>query len=315
MDLLLVSARVRRAAPVILLVVAALGCTGRPLPLSAQAGGTIVIALGSESWFGDRIGYGGDWLAARGASDDQRGDLVFVLVPPGAPERSLRTLLVTRAYPDPASDAALSNSVDPVLGVGLGQALALLEIPSDTPPGHYHIDVRRQRRTASGGFVPLPALPYGAEIDVLPASVGGVSGRPNRAEAWLDGSDVPVQAQIPAIVPNPKVVLALQPRAPSAAHVELDYPAQKLAIRGVFEEQHTGRRSIVAWRDDPAAGRLSIDLVDPTASVAFLGVAFRLTDPVARGVAQPTDFRVASAVLYDGKGDVTLGSVGVAAIR
>jgi len=293
------------------------GCTSRVLPLSAQAGSTVTIAVGGDATLGDFLAYGGAWLAAAGLADDQRGELLFVLVAPGGAERALRTLFVTRAFPDPASDAALENQVDPALpvAIGLSQVLAVLEIPADTPPGRYRVDARRRRRAPGGGFVSLPAPLIATELDVLPASVGAVTGRPNLPEFAVDTGRVDLTARIPRVVPNPKLVLQFADRKPAAAHLVLSYPRDKLAIRGVFEEQHTGRRSIVSWRHDTARGELAIDLVDPGESVSALGVAFRLLDPAARGLAAPDDFRIARADLYDARGAVAAGSVRLGSIR
>jgi hypothetical protein len=293
------------------------GCTSRVLPLSAQAGSTVALAVGGDATLGDRLGYGGAWLAASGVNDDQRGELVFVLVPPSGAERTLRTLFVTRTFPDPASDAALANQIDPALpfAAGLSQALAVLEIPADTPPGRYRMDARRRRPAPGGGFVSLPAPLLGTELDVLPPAVGSATGRPNAPELAVGTARVDLAAEIPRVVPNPKLVVQFADRNPAAAHLVLSYPREKLAIGGVFEEQHSGRRSILSWRDDPSRGELAIDFVDPAGSVRELGVAFRLLDPSVHGIAAPGDFRVAQADLYDARGALAPGRVRVDSIR
>lgn len=307
----------RLAAPFAVTALFLAACTSRVLPLSAQAGSSVALAVGGDATQGDVLGYGGAWLAASGVEDDQRGELGFALVPPSGATRPLRTLFVTRVFPDPASDAALESRIDPSVDpvIGLGQALAVIEIPRDTPPGRYRLEASRRRRAPGGGMTSLAAPVIGTELDVLPAVVGAAVGRPNRPELAIEQASIDFTAQLPRVVPNPKVLLLFADRKPAAAHLELVYPREKLAIRGVFEEQHTGRRSIVAWRDEPAAGRLSIDFVDPAQSVSALGVAFRLSDPAGRGVAQATDFRITRADLYDARGGVTPGSVRLGAIR
>jgi len=309
------------AAPRALALAAALGavsaCTTRVLPLSAQAGSTVAVAIGGDATQGDFLGYGGAWLASSGLADDQRGELVFALVPAAGPERPLRTLFVTRAFPDPASEAALTDTVDPdaPFPLGLSQTLAVLEIPADTPPGRYRVDARRRRRAPGGGFTELPAPLLRTDLDVLPAAVGAVTGRPNRPEFAVDTNVFDLTPRLPRVVPNPKLVLAFADRRPSAAHLVLDYPPTKVEIRGAFEDHHTGRRSMLSWRDDPEAGRLTIDFVDPTASVSALGVAFRLRDAAAYGIAAPGDFRLAQSVLYDAAGAVAAGNVRLGPIR
>jgi len=292
-------------------------CTTRVLPLSAQAGSSVAVAIGGDASQGDFLGYGGAWLADAGIEDDQRGELVFALVPASGPERSLRTLFVTRTFPDPASEAALTDTAEPdaLYPLGLAQTLVVLEIPADTPPGRYRVDARRRRRAPGGGFTELPAPMLRTELDVLPAVVGGVAGRPNRPELAIDANVVDLGSRLPRVVPHPKLVLAFASGPPAAAHLVLDYPPRKLEIRGAFEEQHTGRRSMLAWRDDPVAGRLTIDFVDPAASVSALAVAFRLRDPTGTGIAAPGDFRIAQTVLYDASGAVAAGSVRLGAIR
>ena len=114
-----------------------LGCGARPLPLSVQAGSSVWIMLAGEVMAGETVGYGGDLLAARGRYDDQRGQLVFVLRDPSSgAEHELATRIVTRIWPDPASEVGIGNQVDTAYsGLGIAQLSAILDVPASVPPG------------------------------------------------------------------------------------------------------------------------------------------------------------------------------------
>lgn len=295
---------------------ALLGCGARPLPLTAQAGASVAIALAGELPAGDGVGYGGELLAARGRFDDQRGQLVFVLKEPvSGAQRELQTRIVTRALPDPASEIGLANQADPVAAFGIAQLLAIVDIPANVPPGTYDVIVRRLRRTDAGGTEELPALIYGQRLTVLPASVNGVSGSPTPSSAWAGSFSTDVSAQLANLVPHPKVVLTLPAPRPHAAHVVLTYPRTKVRPRTVIEEQHLGRGSIVAWTDDAASGRVTIDFVDPSASVKALALVFEPRSPLSAGRIALSEIGVASATFYDREGAVRTGTLIPTAIR
>lgn len=291
-------------------------CSSQPLPLSVQAGASFALAVGGDVAGG--LGFGGAWLSAIGRHDDQRGELAFVLIAPGGAEHALVTQLVTRFAPDPASDGGIANEVGNGLfpGVGIHEAVAIVEVPTATPPGVYRLEIRRRRRVGASQWEWLPGVDYAQSLTVLPAVVGGASGAPTPPNGYAGAFGAPLGPQLAALHPHPKLVLALpaSPR-PAAAHVVLSYPPARIRVRTVFEEQHGGRSSIVAWSDDPSAGRLRIDLADPHASVSALAVAFELRDALGRGRAEPTDFSVLEAVLYDAQGAIRSGTVSVGPIR
>jgi hypothetical protein len=286
-------------------------------PLTAQAGSSIALALAGEITAGERAGYGGDLLAASGRYDDQRGRLVFVLRDPvSGSEHELQTRIVTRAWPDPASEVGMANQVDAsYAGFGLAQLLAIVDIPASIPAGTYDVNVRRLRRTDAGENEALPAIDYGQRLTVLPASVGGITGAPTPSWAWAGIFGVDVSEQLANLVPLPKVVLALPSPAPHAAHVVVAYPAAKIQPRAVFEEQHLGRGSIVTWTDDPVSGRVTLDLVDPDASVKALALAFEPKAERSAGRVVLSEITVESSTLYDGEGAVRSGKVTPRAIR
>ena len=294
-----------------------LGCGARPLPLSVQAGSSVWIMLAGEVMAGETVGYGGDLLAARGRYDDQRGQLVFVLRDPSSgAEHELATRIVTRAWPDPASEIGIANQIDAAYsGLGIVQLLAILDVPASVPPGSYDVNVRRRRRTDTGGSENLPAIVYGQRLTVLPASVGGVAGAQTPASAYAGLFGIDVSKQLASLVPLPKVVLSLPVSPPHAAHLVIAYPRTKVTPRAVFEEQHLGRGSIVAWTDDPASGRVTVDFVDPGASVKQLALAFEPKASLSAGRIALSEITVESSTLYDREGAVRSGAVTATAIR
>jgi hypothetical protein len=295
----------------------ALGCGARPLPLTAQAGASVGIAVAGEIAAGELAGYGGDLFAASGRYDDQRGQLVFLLRDPASGvERELQTRIVTRVLPDPASEVGMANRVDSTsAGFGISQLLAVVDIPASVPPGSYDVDVRRRRRTDAGGSEDLPTIVYGQRLTVLPANVGGAAGAPTPSSAYAGAFDIDVSSQLARLVPLPKVVLSLPALPPYAAHLVIAYPAGKIKPRAVFEEQHLGRGSIVTWTDDPVSGRVTVDFVDPAASVKALALVFEPKAPLSAGRVVLSEVTVASSTLYDYNGAVRSGTATPTAIR
>jgi hypothetical protein len=278
----------------------------------------VAIALTGEIASAGALGYGGQLLAARGRHDDQRGELVFVLRDAvSGVERELSTRLVTRAFPDPASEVGLRNQVSPATaGFGIAQLLAIVDVPSSVPAGTYDMSVRRRRRTDAGGSEALPAPLYAQRFVVLPANIGGVVGAPTPATSEVGPISTDVSEELTNLVPLPKVVLALPASAPPhAAHLVVAYPRTKITPRGVIEEQHLGRGSIVSWSDDPGSGRVTIDLVDPAASVHSLAFIFEPKAPLSAGRIVLSEVSLVSTVLYDRNGAVRSGTVTPIAIR
>ena len=99
------------------------------------------------------------------------------------------------------------------------------------------------------------------------------------------------------LYPFPKVLLNFVSPQPAAAHLVVNYPKTKIEVKSVFEEQRQRRGSIISWRDDPVAGQVTIDFVDPDRSVYSLAIAFDLIIPVGTGRAVTGDFSIASAQL------------------
>jgi hypothetical protein len=303
----------------ILAVLAVLGgCSARPLPLSVQAGASVAIALAGEAALGDAVGYGGELLAASGRHDDQRGELRFVLQPiAGGSEREVSTRIVTRVLPDPASETGLRNSAHASLAAfGIAQIVAILDVPSDVAPGEYEVSVRRLRRTDYGESESLPAPLYGQRISVLPATVGSSTGAPTPSTTKVGAFEADASAQLIDLIPLPKLVLALPKSPPPAAlRLVLGYPAEKIRPRAVIEEQHLGRSSIVSWRDDPERARVTVDLVDPSASVEAIALVFEPKQPLSAGRIGVSEVFVVSSTLYDRDGREREGAVTPVSIR
>jgi hypothetical protein len=76
-----------------------------------------------------------------------------------------------------------------------------------------------------------------------------------------------------------------------------------------------GRGSIVAWSDDPENGRLTLDFVDPGASVNALALAFEPKAPLSSGRIALSEITVEASTLYDRDGAVRSGTVTPSAIR
>ncbi len=308
----------------LVLVAAALlatACSFRPIPLVAQAGTTIVLPLAGETLLGGYVGYESELTRRHGVYDDQRGGLEFVLVDdlaaPASPH-ALVTRLVTRVQPDPATRAAIA---DGRTLHDFTQILALVDIPVSVPGGDYYVSIRRTRRSsASGGpgeaLSPLPTQP--TALRVLPAERDG-GGAPvarfTPLEAIVAGRPFgDAERDALGLYPLPKVVVELGALDVAAASLEIGLPPAKLAVRSVFEEQHTGRGSIVRWRlADP--GTLRIELVDPGRSARALAIAFELLDPFGVGRVEPADFAVRSVRLYDERGAWIPGGAAVGEVR
>jgi hypothetical protein len=296
-------------------------CSFRPIPLVAQAGTTIVLPLAGEALHGAYVGYESEVTRRRGLYDDQRGGLEFALVDDlAAPAYShaLVTRLVTRVQPDPATPAAIAN------GATLHdftQILALVDVPVDVPPGDFYVSIRRRRRgSASGGADELlPAMaPSFTRLRVLPSERDG-SGAPvarfTPLEAIVAGRPFGnAESDALGLYPLPKVVVQLGALDVAAASLEVVFPPAKLAVRSVFEEQHPGRGSVVRWQL-VASDTLRIQLIDPDASVRALAIAFEPLDPFGVGRAQPADFQVRSARLYDERGAWIPGGAAVTELR
>lgn len=287
------------------------GCAAYTLPLAAHQGSSVAIPLGNEAWVGPLTGY-----EIPGTPDEQRGMMVLRLLDettqlPLVPEETLTLRAITRAYPDPASDIGINN--DPVppgvtFALGIGQILAVADVPETAPTGNFLLEVTRKR--PSGSMFPLPdseTPSYRVPFTILP----GVE-QPNDAFAFFNLTPTvfaPLGAVgFDSIYPHPKLVVTLPDPAPTAAHLVVEYPGTKVSeILTVFEEQHLGRQSVVLFTDDTVQDRVVIDLMDPLQSgVKEISLAFA---PVAgSGVIAPTEFTIVEEAYYDENGATMAGA-------
>jgi len=289
-------------------------CANHPVPMAAHPGSTVAIPVGSEEVVGSLAAYG-----TAGVADPQRGQLVFRLldetthVPTGD---VLTVRAVTRAYPDPASEAGIENEAGDgfIVSVGIGQVLAVVDVPTDVDPGNYDLEITRER--PAGIELPPEETPaYRLPFTVLP----GIE-QPTPLEAFFSftgtsfiGPLVPVD--LSTLYPHPKVIFTLPDPPPAAAHLVIGYPGAKIEkVVAVFEEQHLGRTSIVMFTDDPVLDRVTIDLIDPLETgVSRFSIAFR--PAVGGALVDVSDFAVLEEVYYDAYGAPFAGSSAGVLIR
>jgi hypothetical protein len=306
---------------------AAAGCSNQPLPLSAQAGSTIVIPIDPQP--PASLGYGGTELA-----DPQRGSLVYVLCegdpgppvplpvcdPPGDCELTTRFSLL--AEHDPRS----ANARDAVIGAR-AQAFSVVDIPSDAPPGEHALCV--VRRDAQGIDHPVELVAPSAweptfTLRILPASVPvdgepPVVGAPNPSEvwSWFSQSWVPKQDALPQLAPEPTLDIRFVESPGSEVPVPLHavdlvvvYPENVIdAVRAV---PPTGLRNASFWIQPIAPGWIRIR---GAAGDAFdeLGLVFRLNAPATP--LEVDDVQVALLATGDRNGAALTASPQLGAIR
>lgn len=301
------SRRSKRELVAFVAVAALAGCTARPIPLAVQAGSTFVVPLSKDSEF-YLLGYESEVTRAQGRFDDQRGEIVFVLVDDESTERELVTRWVTRAWPDPASPAGIANSLPEPIGVMSAQVVALVDVPAEIPSGDYTLQARVRRRTSADGSTPPEDM--GGVFDVLlpPTELGTLrvlegAGEPTPSTGLYANLVFDALPVMEDLVPYPRLLLGLGGTPyPAAGRIEISYPSNKIEILSAFEEGHLGRGSIVRWSDDRPNARVTIDFVDTDRSVYGIAVAFRLLDPFGAGRVALGDFVIVERRLYDSDG-------------
>lgn len=298
-----------------------LGCRSQPAPLTAQAGTSFTLMLAGESTASNpdgplsinNVGFNSTWYDGD-ISDVQRGEVKFYLYKDGA-ETPLETELVTRIFPDPASDVGLQNGgIFFPLGqdeFGMGQLVALIYIPEDTAADSYFL---RARKKVGGATTELT---YNEPFEVLD---NGSSGDHRTSSGSLLIGD---------LYPHPKLLVWLvavppqpdPPPPPSAAHLEIEIQSgTDIQVLDVIEEQHFGRRSVLTWT--PVGNRIQIDFVnlEPHPTVKKLAVVFEPTDPATftriSDVNASFPFHAADSKFWDIDGDeLTVGPVTLGPIR
>lgn len=278
----------------------ALGCQGKVLPLSAQAGSTVLIPLSNPA---GNVGYGGTLQP-----DYQLGTLVYQLDGPGGYE------LVTRASTRVMAPPSAPLMSDELFGLK-EQVISLVDIPEGAPPGTHALHVVR-RRVQNGVPVDEPGPAYEGEITILPHEitfdVGGSPytsvGAPTPFERWAcDGSgqncDWSYAAeQVGWAVPRPVLWLDLG-SAVSALELTIQYPAAVIDVADVFEppQLFATHMASVWFHDSPAAGTLEIGATSATRPFYAIGVAFGLDDGAA-AVLDPAAVTVTVEGAWDADG-------------
>jgi len=329
------------------------GCGSSPIPTIAVEGSTITIFVPQdfEPGFGRALsdtGGPGSYPHPTLPEDPQRGELEFTLVrdSDGA-EWTMNLRLVTRVAVDEASRAATANYAFEVFG--LPQALALLDVPTGVVPvadeeAPFRIVVKRRRRNESSPttFDDLVTQTYlGGTIDWkgwgdfspatgIPITIRKGNGSPTPTTGWFElagiyGSydanpdydwTVPY-AEFTVVVPIP----GNGDPIPHAWDMEIEYPIDKVAIRGVSLSRHHPSSAVVLWRaedaaglpDDPdtqpacgaPAGTLKIHVADAAAWASGVKVAYNLRNfPDCGGRASAGDFQIPDFSAFDQTGSL-----------
>lgn len=274
---------------------AALGCQGAPIPLSAQKGSTVLIPLGGlDDADAGRIGFGSQVY-----EDRQRGALVFRLGGPDGPE------LVTRATTALSGPLASSHGITGgPFGNRTDLIVSLVDVPNTDaiPEGVHSLHVVRR---LDGIDHAGPA--YAGAIAILPATVGSITGAPTPFRL-LTGSGADLTSMIRHIVPDPQVLFAFTGGGVRAFEGELRFPDALVSIRDVTEMVSSGaagsfggvsesHRAHVWWRT-LAPGRIAVGMLSPDRALRGISVVFALK-AAATGPVAPSEFTLVGARAYD----------------
>jgi hypothetical protein len=297
----------------LLVALAAIACQPRPVPLTVAAGTSFFLPVPGSA-YGSALGN------AHSRQDYQRGDLVAALCPADHPELAncpspvyLTTTYVTSVMPDPASPAGIRGFME-FYSYGAqwplaGQGLAIFGVPASVTPGVYALSMRtRPQGNAPGvgeviandqpgniqiGAAVAPGSQYGLTDPNVTARVGGATGP--------GGLDLDISGDLADLIPYPTVVAALANEGdtfvyPAAFSVEVSYPAS-VAIKGVYEDGHLGRHSLVSMSDNTSTRRVTISSIDPERCTTAIRIAY---DLVAAGPPVATSsFSVVTSSSYD----------------
>lgn len=246
------------AVSVTCLLAALVGCQARVIPLSAQAGSTVVIPFtganeGAEPGLGP-IGYGGTDYP-----DPQRGETVAQL---GTTGWELSTRATMEAAPSTRANLAGR------------QMLLIADIPAGAPLGTHDL-VLVNRRDDGGGPVDTPVTPaYQGSLTILPNSIDvdtgsgieTVVGSPTPTEYYgtkpLGGPVGWWQAAPFFAIPDPGFRLTVvrgqtdgSGREIASAVIEVSYPDAVISIGRVAAESPAAD---AVWASDDGEGTLTI---------------------------------------------------------
>lgn len=302
----LTGATFKRVGAIALAGALSAACNSNPIPLIAVQGTSFVLPVGS-SGSAVEMPFGSE-LSTGSRPDKQRGDLVVGLCPVAQPDcpspQYLVTRYVTSVMPGPASPAAiLAPTTSAVYGmqpVFSPQMLVVVDIPDSVAPSEYSVNVRKRAYGSSPGQNETYLSDINPGTIRVVARPAGVPAAPNPAETRLGTGTFGIGQDLVNMVPYPTVVVRLKDSLqadsffyPAAAEFEVTYPVN-ITIKGVYEEGHPGRGSIVLMNDNPATRTLRISLVDPKRCTPSVRVAYDWTAARTTPVV-PADFSVVEA--------------------
>jgi hypothetical protein len=265
-----IATRISVALAAGLTLVGLAGCEMRMIPLSAQAGSTVAIALGDasvENTAGYGYGYGGDPSDPSAIIDYQRGQMVFKLSDPvvgGCPATG-PCYIPARAASAAVGAESTAAARD---GANAGREIVvILDIPPDVEPGTYDLELFR-RLLAEDGVSPTieePVLTLGSywgfpiqrQITVLPHQLdpdkewkacGPEPGLPVCGSAAVTGESTPYEFRalgkagagfadgsyaVFKTFPNPELLMDVPLVSTTGVYsleVEIYYPSDKIEM-------------------------------------------------------------------------------------
>jgi hypothetical protein len=292
------------------------GCAAYPIPLSAQAGSTIVIPLTAGE--GTMIGFGGTAY-----TDYQRGTMIYKLDGAGM---ELTTRFSIAAEPHAASQTATVGQVFAYSP----QIFSIVDIPANAPEGTHTLGV--YRRLPSGGS-DLAGPAYSPTIKILPNVVpltggGSVQGMPTPAlQANCSGG---CGIDLSQAIPRPRIVIYLQGQTwgtdnIAAFEMNLTYPASVIDIVDAYEVGDFSRAyndTATVWTKDIATGTAHIvgiahpDALDDGAVLGYwnLEVSFNLDNGAANVLLQ-NQLQATVTAAYDIDGNPVQATANIIGIR
>lgn len=288
-------ARMRACVGLVILGGISAACQGKVLPLSAQAGSTVMIAL-QGPFDPDAVGYGGTEVV-----DYQRGELVYQLDGPGGFELVTRGTGSSVAWPGTAT--ARGSGV--AFLTGPVEIVSLVDVPASAPLGTHDLHVVR-RRFESGGPVDYAGPDYNGQISILPNQIevplagGGsetVTGAPTPFEAWFcppfgpDPCDWQAVSAVPDATPDPELRITLSQDV-WAVELEVTYPAGVIDVVDAFEAPRTKAVHLArVWMTTVDADTVVVSAVAGAEKFRRVSIAFTLDDGAAE-ILDPNDVAV-----------------------
>jgi hypothetical protein len=294
------------------------GCASYPVPLSAQAGSTMVVPLTATGGGGNTvIGFGGF-----SHTDYQRGTMVYQLDGPGGFE--LRTRFTIAAEPHASTRMA---SIGTLWG-DHPEILSVVDIPPEAPEGTHSLHVIR--RLPDGTEFPGPA--YSPQIKILPNSIDVNGGAETVVGAYTPSAMANCTSSCgwahltSDAIPRPRIRITFGEYTDNIGAFELDlsYPASIINVVDAFEVPSFLARSAnnvaTVWFDDDGAGAAQVfGIAHPDFGGGWgiwtLDVVFELDDGAAQILDLSQDPVVVDVDAYDLDGNplpgVTATVVGI----